>query len=258
MEFFICNLSVIPIRKEASDKSEMTSQLLFGEIVELLKKDKQWRHVRCVYDGYTGWIDEKQVIPISEKFHQKYLTHQHSVSMELSYAVMKDDKGFPVLMGSTLPCYDGLTFKIEKDSYIFNGFAANTQEIVDMTGMVEKVCFKYLNSPYLWGGRTPFGIDCSGFTQMVYKAIGIPIKRDAYQQIDHGENIDFVESAKPGDLAFFVNKEGKVHHVGIVLKNQQIIHASGFVRIDKLDNNGIFNVQTKKYTHQLKLIKRLF
>ena len=258
MELVICNLSVIPVRKEASDKSEMITQLLFGEVAEVLKKDKQWQFIRCLHDDYTGWIDEKQILVISQKFYQKYEEDHHSVSLELTHAVMKDDRGFPILMGSTLPCYDGLTLKIEKDNYIFNGFASDTREIRDRESMVEKICFKYLNSPYLWGGRSPFGIDCSGFTQMVYKAIGIPIKRDAYQQIDHGTNIDFVETSKPGDLAFFVNKEGKVIHVGIVIKIQQIIHASGLVRIDKLDNNGIFNTQTKKYTHQLKLIKRLF
>ena len=236
MELVICNLSVIPVRKEASDKSEMITQLLFGEVAEVLKKDKQWQFIRCLHDDYTGWIDEKQILVISQKFYQKSEEDHHSGSLELTHAVLKDDRGFPILRGSPL----------------------DTREIRDRESMVEKICFKYLNSPYLWGGRSPFGIDCSGFTQMVYKAIGIPIKRDAYQQIDHGTNIDFVETSKPGDLAFFVNKEGKVIHVGIVIKNQQIIHASGLVRIDKLDNNGIFNTQTKKYTHQLKLIKRLF
>lgn len=253
----ITKVSIVPLRKEASDKSEMTSQLLFGECVEILKKDKQWLHVKCLWDGYTGWIDEKQVQAISNKYYEQYITNIDTFSSDISYAIIKEDIGFPIVLGSSLPFYDGICSKIEKDKYIFNGSVICYKDIRDFENAVEKIALKYLHSPYLWGGRSPFGIDCSGFTQIVFKLMGISLKRDAYQQIEHGTNVDFVETSRVGDLAFFSNKEGKIIHVGIILKNQQIIHASGFVRIDKIDNHGIFNAETKKYSHNLKLIKRI-
>lgn len=253
----IAKISIIPLRKEPNDRSEMTSQLLFGECIEILKKEKNWCYVKCLYDEYTGWLDEKQILPISNKYLEMYQNHAHATSAEISYAIIKEDIGFPIVLGSTLPFFDGLSCKIEKEKYIFNGTGIQAQEIKDSENAIEKIALKYLHSPYLWGGRSPFGIDCSGFTQMVYKIMGIAIKRDAYQQIESGKIVDFVETSRSGDLAFFANKEGKIIHVGILLKNQQIIHASGTVRIDKIDNHGIFNVNTKKYSHQLKLIKRL-
>ena len=117
---------------------------------------------------------------------------------------------------------------------------------------------RYLNAPYLWGGRSPFGIDCSGFTQLVFKFAGIKLQRDAYQQGGQGSIINFIEEVQPGDLAFFSNDEGAIIHVGIMLKDNRIIHSSGKVRIDKIDHFGIYNAETKKHSHLLKLIKRMF
>ncbi|HRG90423.1 MAG TPA: C40 family peptidase, partial [Chitinophagales bacterium] len=122
----------------------------------------------------------------------------------------------------------------------------------------ERVAMRYLNAPYLWGGRSPFGIDCSGFTQVVFKFADVQLMRDAYQQAEQGAMVNFVEESQPGDLAFFSNDNGKIIHVGIVLKDQRIIHSSGKVRIDRLDHFGIYNADTKKYSHQLKVIKRFF
>jgi gamma-D-glutamyl-L-lysine dipeptidyl-peptidase len=254
----ICHLSVIPVRKEASDKSEIISQMLFGELAVEEAREKQWLRVRCLYDDYVGWVDEKQVKAVSEKYIAKLNPKCGFVSLDISQPVLKDDKGFPIVLGSSLPYFDGLTLNLEKDKFVYNGLAIDASQVVDPAALVEKFALKYLYSPYLWGGRSPFGIDCSGFTQMVYKLLGIPIKRDAYQQVDHGSTVDFVETSRPGDLAFFSKEDGKITHVGIVMKNRQVIHASGFVRMDKLDNTGIYHQELKKYTHQLKIIKRLF
>jgi gamma-D-glutamyl-L-lysine dipeptidyl-peptidase len=114
-----------------------------------------------------------------------------------------------------------------------------------------------LNSPYLWGGKTPFGIDCSGFTQMAYKLAGIKLRRDAWQQAEQGHTINLLEETEPGDLAFFDNDEGNIVHVGIILRDHKIIHAAGKVRIDSIDHYGINNKELKKYTHKLRLIKRM-
>lgn len=258
MQYHVCPLSVAPIRKEASDKSEIITQVLFGEMLEETAREKQWVQVKCTWDGYSGWIDEKQLKPVTNKYFEKYKHHDPYVSLDVSQPVLKDDKGFSILMGSTLPLFDGLTLDLEKDKFIYNGLALNTGKINDPSALIEKFALKYLHAPYLWGGRSPFGIDCSGYTQIVFKMLGIPLKRDAYLQIDQGQTVDFIEVSKPGDLAFFGNDEGKITHVGIVLKNNTIAHASGFVRIDKLDNHGIYNTSLKKYTHKLKLVKRLF
>ena len=155
-----------------------------------------------------------------------------------------------------MPNFDGINFKIGKEKFIYNGQAVMADQIRTVN-MLEKVAMRYLHAPYLWGGRSPLGIDCSGFVQVLYKCIGISIPRDAYQQADIGKTVNFAEEATLGDLAFFNNEEGKITHVGMILKDKKIIHSSSMVRIDTFDHFGIFNADTKKYSHQLKIIKRI-
>lgn len=245
---YICKVSICPVRAENSDKSEIVSQLLFGETCQLIEFENQWFKVKCNYDNYTGWIDSKQVDLLEKNADTNHLTFQlvHSCHMKENH--------IPIVLGSNLPGFDGLNFSINKEKYIYNG---NTLEISEFNkDKIKKIALKYLNAPYLWGGRSPFGIDCSGLTQMIFKYLDIPLPRDAYQQAEIGQIVNFVGEAKTGDLAYFGN-EDKITHVGMVLENNQIIHASGYVRIDLLDHFGIFNRDTKKYTHKLKIIKRL-
>lgn len=256
MNIGICPLSVVPIRSNASDKSEMVSQLLFGEMVELLEKRGSWSKVRCLWDNYIGWLDTKQIkiIPAADVvlYQQKY-----AYSMELVQPAVGDDFYLPITIGATLPDFDGLKFRLNGSSFTFSGQAISPREITPNADLLIKVARRYLYAPYLWGGRSPMGIDCSGFTQVVFKMLGTALPRDAAEQVETGRLIDFVEEATVGDLAFFENRKGKIVHVGIILPEGKIIHASGQVRIDGLDHFGIFNEDKQKYTHRLRVIKRI-
>jgi hypothetical protein len=253
MKIYINLLSVVPIRAEPSEKSEMVSQLLFGESYTVLQQTEQWYQIQCEHDLYIGWINEKQFFEnvikpnISNSF--KTLSLCHVATMNNMY--------FPLLMGSTLLNFDGIQSKLDKKTIIYNGEIIEIQSQRRDKNILEKIAKMYLNAPYLWGGRTPFGIDCSGFLQVCFSYLGINLPRDAYQQVEKGVLIDFVQECTLGDVAFFVNNEGKIIHTGLLLNDGKIIHASGKVRIDTLDHFGIYNESLKKYTHQLKVIKRI-
>ena len=256
--FGICNLSIVPCRKEPSDRSEMVTQLLFGDHFEIIEREGSWCRIKMAYDDYECWIDKKQFLPIAHHSFDILNTGELFCVNELIQIITDKKTGqpFPIVIGSTLPNFDDGECDVENstfsyDSAFITGHLPFTKSGIVETGMM------YLNSPYLWGGKTPFGIDCSGFTQMVYKLNGIKIKRDAYQQAEQGETLSFVEEAEAGDLAFFDNDEGKIVHVGIVMDNNKIIHASGKVRVDGFDHQGIFNNDKKDYSHRLRLLKRI-
>jgi hypothetical protein len=256
MNYGIALLSIVPIRKETSHRSEMVSQLLFGETYSVTSTRGNWLLIKCCYDNYEGWIDSSQHNELNEKEFQTISNSGHGIALELVNTASSSHRAIPVAAGSTLPFFDGMNFKLGKEKFIYNGQAVLPD--AKNPSLFERVAMRYLNAPYLWGGRSPLGIDCSGLTQMVFKFIGISLLRDAYQQAEQGTIVNFMEETQPGDLAFFHNEEGKIIHVGIILKDQRIIHSSGKVRIDKIDHYGIFNTETKKYSHQLKVIKRMF
>ncbi len=253
----ICNLSIVPCRKSPSDRSEMTSQLLFGETFEIVEEQQKWVNIKNSFDQYTSWIDKKQYQPITQKLYLKLKKEVSPLSFELVQAIINttDDTVLPIVMGSVLSGLKNSNIEIEKVSYKYEGQFTNPSSSKKPRESIIECAFLYLNAPYLWGGRSPFGIDCSGFTQLVLKLNGINILRDASQQAAQGKAIDFVEEAAPGDLAFFDNDAGKIIHVGILIGNNKIIHASGKVRVDKLDHYGIYNESKKAYSHQLRIIR---
>ena len=257
--FGFCDLSIIPCRKDASDKSEMVTQLLFGEYFEALEEYKNWLRIRSGVDSYEGWIDRKQYLPVSKETYQalKKATPSYTADVVGIVTDISENVSFPVTLGCMLPFIKGKEFAVEKKKYMYEGNRVTPSGKIKRTGIVEDA-FTFLNAPYLWGGRTPFGTDCSGFTQMIYRLNGMTIKRDASQQVESGEALSFPEEAQPGDLAFFDNEEGRVTHVGIMLEDMQIIHASGKVHVDKFDHLGIYNTEKKIYTHNLRVLKKMF
>jgi len=251
--FGICNLANIPLRFEPSDRSEIVSQVLFGEHFEVLETQQQWAKIRLQYDRYEGWIDSKQYQKISENDYRQLSEDAIVLNADLvEYITAPNSLLMPIPLGASLSFLNHP--EINTTNFEFEGLRVSG--IKPKPNLVQ-TAFLYLNAPYLWGGKTPFGIDCSGFTQMVYKLNGYHLLRDASQQAMQGDALSFIEESEPGDLAFFDNEEGRIIHVGIIMEDNYIIHASGKVRIDRLDHLGIYNAEVNKHTHKLRVIKKV-
>ncbi|MDH5365672.1 MAG: C40 family peptidase [Cyclobacteriaceae bacterium] len=251
----ICRLSLIPVRGKAGDSYEMVTQLLFGDHYEVIEvsNDIKWLRVKILFDGYVGWIDAKQHTTITEEYFEQINHSNYKISLDISSSILHKKNHINVLMGSVLPISTNEMFKME-EQLAFNGESKSLGEKRDFE-YLKQIALKYINAPYSWGGKSPFGIDCSGFTQQVFRICGYSLKRDAYQQFEQGASVD--KDVLPGDLVFFKNDASKITHVGIAFGEGSIIHASGKVRIDKLDNEGIYNEELRKYTHQLAGIRRI-
>jgi len=258
MSFGYCNLSFIPGRAEPSDKSEMTNQVLFGEHFDIVEENDKWFKIKLDHDDYECWVDKKQVLVLSDEDAEseegEYLVDEVSSYIE----DQSSNSELHLVLGSLLPPHESGAFQLGGTDYQFNGAISLYDE--GSLDNVSDYAHLYLNTPYLWGGRTPFGIDCSGFTQMVFRMCGVALARDSHAQAEEGEAVDMLEVAQEGDLAFFRNENGVITHVGIIISNQEsgqlsIIHASGKVRVDVLDEQGIYNADTQQYTHQLDCIR---
>lgn len=257
----VCVLPVVACRAEPSEKSEMVTQLLFGEWVEILEHYQQWMKCRSVYDRYVFWVSSLQIEPMEDYDKNKiwqltgYLLPN---PVNLLIPKDKDQPNLVVPSGSRVwmnedgqPVLHRLVFENEDLDLI------PEDKLIDDRSAILSFALQFLGTPYLWGGRTLMGMDCSGFTQLVYKLCNIFLPRDAYQQAEMGETVNFLEEALPGDLAFFDNEQGRIVHVGILMENFKIIHCSGKVRIDDIDHYGIYNRELKKYTHHLRIIKKM-
>ncbi|WP_323789859.1 C40 family peptidase [Psychroserpens sp.] len=248
MQYGICNLSIVPLRVEPNDPCELVSQVLYGEIFKVLEHRKSWSRIRLAFDKYEGWIDNKQYLEITEDNYKSLKSEDHLLSTDLiEYIQDENQQLITVPLGVSLNGLDLLNHR-------FDGHSSSLKQPKEN---LIKTAFTYLNAPYLWGGKTPFGIDCSGFTQMVYKLNGYHLLRDASQQASQGLALSFIEESEPGDLAFFDNNEGQIIHVGIIMENNYIIHAHGKVRIDRLDHSGIYNTDRNVHTHKLRVIKKV-
>ena len=236
----------------------MVTQILFGETFSILEERGSWLLVSMHFDNYEGWIDHKQALKVTDEFIEKVNTgSNHFVTDKITECYSKSDSTFMIVgKGSVLPLYAGNTFHLGTNTYTTIGKSKAIPKKFS-SSKVASTAMDYLNVPYLWGGRSIMGIDCSGLVQIVYRQCGLYLPRNAAQQAQKGNPIDFVDEALPGDLAFFDNLEGEIIHVGIVTEPGKILHASGQVKIDILDHNGIFSIDKDTYTHSLRIIKRL-
>lgn len=261
--FAVCNVSVAPVRAEPKHASEQTSQLLFGEKVIILSNDqKEWIFIACEWDNYTGWVRKSQLHFLSKK---EYLKRLHFFSSEVGDKIIiaPNNNSFLLSPGSSLYQIKGNNLKwldtTENTIHTFKGKKLNLSKIEQNAESLIFHAKKFIGTPYYWGGRSIMGIDCSGLTQIAYKLIHYSLPRDAKDQALQGTVVDFLQDTTAGDLAFFDNEDGKINHVGILLNNQQILHAtdtSGCVVIDKIDPEGIISIRRQKRTHRLRVIKR--
>lgn len=238
MTYGICNISAIALRKEERHSSEMVSQLLYNETYTVLDKTQEWLLVQTHFDHYEGWIQAKQFCEIGEE------------------ALFAAKNGTTYLTNMPITEFEGKLLSLGTPLYSPHPDAVEMPSTFQ-PGLLVENAKKLLNVPYLWGGRTAMGIDCSGMVQVCARLAGFLLPRDASQQMECGEWVYFLQETQPGDLAFFGEDGGPITHVGIVMGNEQIIHASGQVRIDFLDQTGIFNKEKNIHTHHLQAIKRL-
>lgn len=245
----ISNLATTPLRAAADDGAEMVSQLVFGDFVEVLSFDRPWIKVRNHSDGYEGYMDFKQLVYISEETYQEGISTAWPVVSVPQLTLAGPFGPLTIFLGAQLPFFDGTKSVLENQMY--------TPEITPTTQVlsITELCQHYLNAPYLWGGKSLYGIDCSGLTQNIYRAAGVQIKRDASQQVLEGKAIDWADR-QAGDAVFYTTSSEKVTHVGILLSADEVIHAHGRVRIDRTDETGIFNAEQDRYTHNHHSIRR--
>ena len=254
--FGIAHLSVISVRARPSKRSELVSQLLFGEIFQVLEEEENWLKIQCIWDGQKGWVDQEHFLEITDKDVEK-LKKEPAFALEITQAAMAKDYYLPLLIGSTLPNYDGINLKIKNKRYTYSGQAVLPHQLQPTAELAIRIARKFLYAPECLGGRTPFGIDAPGLSQIVFKMMNIQLPRTAAKQAQCGKVVDFVSEAQSGDVAFFESNRNITNHVGIILPDSQIIHVSGKVRIDRLDHFGIFNIENNRYTHKLRVVKRL-
>jgi gamma-D-glutamyl-L-lysine dipeptidyl-peptidase len=254
MSYAVCCVPVANVRIEPDHKAELVSQLLFGEccIITIVEKNG-WVKIVNKTDAYTGWCQQSHFQEIDDTL---YYLEENNLTADWVNEIDYNGHMMWVPFGSSLTAMKNGNAFWRRNTVHYAGNVWDPVTAKHDAKTIRQLAFKFLNTAYLWGGRSVFGVDCSGFTQSVYKFLNVPLLRDAQQQATQGELVGFLQEAHCGDLAFFDNEEGEIIHVGILLNAQEIIHAAGKVRIDKIDNEGIVDADTGQRTQRLRIIKR--
>ena len=253
--------SIVPVRTEAREGAEQSTQMLFGELCTILEQKTRWNRIKLLSDGQEGWVDAKMVTPMSAAEHKAYkMAYQHAATIvfPMAYAVSENNgQTIPLTAGTRLANYADGRFEILGVGFRIDPSMVATQPIeMNEQNLLQTVRF-FLNTPYLWGGKNALGMDCSGFTQVVMSLFGKSILRNASEQVTQGRSVSALSKAKAGDLVFFDHEDGKISHVGIVIDSGRVVHCSGRVKVEKLDETGIFCTETGEYTHHLVAIRRV-
>jgi hypothetical protein len=254
----VCHLNVVPVFLKPTEEANLASQLLFGETFTIVeKKNKHWLKIISTVCNTSGWVKTNQIQLVTEALYEK-LSDNPAISLEICHPAFNDDSSKNIVMGSSLPCYDGISFQMPEGKFVYNGQAALNDSLEKTQELLVKIARRYLNSPELAGGRSPFGIDAGALVQQVFRFFNIVIPRWPHEQYLQGEIVDFVELAQDGDLVYCEDNDHHIHHVGMIVGEKKVLHVYGCTRIDKLDHHGIYNLDLRKYTHKLRIIKRIF
>ncbi|HEX2746381.1 MAG TPA: SH3 domain-containing C40 family peptidase [Verrucomicrobiales bacterium] len=253
MPFAVCRLSLVPVRLHPDHVSEMTTQVRGGEAVEILETQGQYWRVRVVADGYGGWVTSRQFTVAADAAPPAATVFTDDLCGE----AVRDDARIILPLGSPLPGYDGGKFQLGTEWWTWAGKTRTAPDGPPDKAELLSYARRFLHTPYHWGGRTLFGIDCSGFMQAVFKAFGVQLLRDSKQQATQGTPVAGLSAAVPGDLVFFGSQELGIYHVGLLLPCSEIIHSSTMVRVDDLFNEGIRNRETGQISHRIETIRRV-
>ena len=252
--------SVVPVRTEPREGAEQSTQILFGELCSILEQKPRWNRVKLNLDGQEGWVDAKMITPMSDEEYRTYskaLSSAATVVFPMAYAVSENNgQTIPLTAGTRLTNYKDGRFEVLGVGFRIDPNMVRVQALeMNQENLLQAVRF-FLNIPYLWGGKNAMGMDCSGFTQTVMGLFGKYLLRNASEQVTQGEAIASLGEAQAGDLVFFDHEDGKISHVGIVIDSERVIHCSGRVKVEKLDESGIFSAERGEYTHHLVAIRR--